>query len=58
MTEKCCESMEHYEHMCSMTLNGCAAEAVAGTETASSCSPCDNRAHRHFEICVSSYIGA
>lgn len=57
MLEKCCTSMRHAEHMCSLTLNGCASE-TARFQTDYDCSACDNRAHAHNEICTPNIIGA
>ncbi|BCS54796.1 hypothetical protein GSbR_29960 [Geobacter sp. SVR] len=31
MRETSCGSMKHYEHMCSLTLNGCAIEKLLAT---------------------------
>lgn len=31
MVDKCCSSMSHYEHMCSLTLNGFAVERARTT---------------------------
>lgn len=59
MAEKCCGSMQHYEHMCSLTLNGCAAETAYAARTESfQCSPCDDKSHRHNEICTPNIVGA
>ncbi len=58
MTEKCCQSMKHFEHMCSLTLNGCAAEFAYGPQEAKyECSPCNIKDHRHFETCTPNLIG-
>jgi hypothetical protein len=55
MLEKCCSSMEHYEHMCSYTLNGCAIErAYEGGKRV--CLPCDDKSHNHQHICTPSLI--
>lgn len=55
MVEKCCNSMEHYEHMCSLTLNGCAIER-ANNPSKFECSPCDDKSHDHKHICTPSII--
>jgi len=56
MLEKCCNSMAHYEHMCSLTLNGCAIErARQGSEF--ECVPCDDKSHNHRYICTPSLFG-
>lgn len=56
MLEKCSHSMRHWEHMCSLTENGC--EAMEKTEsTGYDCSPCEG-GHRHYTGCTSSYIAA
>ncbi len=56
MLEKCCGSMSHFEHMCSLTLNSCAVEN-ARSPKAYECSPCDDKSHRHSEVCTPSIIG-
>lgn len=56
MTEKCCNSMAHYEHMCSLTLNGCAIER-ARVASAFQCSPCDDSSHNHRYVCTPNIIG-
>jgi len=56
MLEKCCGSMNHYEHLCSLTLNSCAVENARSAK-AHECSPCDDKSHRHFEVCTPSIIG-
>jgi hypothetical protein len=57
MLENCCNSMAHYEHMCSLTLNGCAIEkARAAGDFA--CSPCTEPSHNHRYVCTPSLIGA
>jgi hypothetical protein len=55
MLEKCCSSMEHYEHMCTYTLNGCAIERASGAGR-SVCLPCDDNSHNHAHICTTSPI--
>lgn len=57
MVEKCGHSMQHWEHMCSYTDNGCAVEALR-SEWGSECSPCDDKSHWHYAVCTSSYIAA
>lgn len=57
MSEKCCNSMAHYEHMCSLTLNGCAIER-ARLSSSFECIPCDDPAHNHRYVCTPSLIGA
>ncbi len=56
MLEKCCNSMTHYEHMCSLTLNGCAVE-TARSEREYECSTCEDRSHNHRYVCTPSLIG-
>ena len=56
MLEKCGHSMGHFEHMCSLTLNGCAVENLR-FERGYECSPCDDKTHRHYEICTPNLIG-
>lgn len=56
MTERCCNSMAHYEHMCSLTLNGCAIER-ARAESEFQCTPCDDTSHNHRYICTPNIIG-
>jgi len=56
MLEKCSHSMGHFEHMCSLNLNGCAIEGVR-RESVYQCSPCDDRSHRHYEVCTPNLIG-
>lgn len=58
MTEKCCNSMEHYEHMCSLTLNGCAIEKARQEKGGFECAPCEDPKHNHRYICTPSLIGA
>ena len=55
MSEKCCNSMAHYEHMCSLTLNGCAIERARASGFM--CMPCDDPSHNHRYICTPSLIG-
>ena len=55
MVEKCCSSMEHYEHMCSLTLNGCAIER-ANYAAKLQCSPCNDKSHDHLQICTPSIV--
>jgi len=55
--EKCCSSMAHWEHMCSLTLNGCAVER-ARFSTPFECSPCDDPSHNHKYVCTPNFIGA
>ena len=61
MLEKCSHSMVHFEHMCSINLNGCAVEGAridrASFETPYICTPCDDRSHRHYEVCTPNLIG-
>ena len=57
MLEKCCNSMAHYEHMCSLTLNGCAIER-ARLSSSYECAPCDDPSHNHRYICTPNFIGA
>lgn len=56
MLEKCCNSMAHYEHMCSLTLNGCAIER-ARLASDFHCTPCDDVSHNHRYICTPNIIG-
>lgn len=56
MMEKCCNSMAHYEHMCSLKLNGCAIEK-ARMPGDIKCVPCDDKNHNHRYICTPSLIG-
>jgi len=56
MLEGCCSSMEHYEHMCSLTLNGCAVEKTVSARQFE-CSPCDDKGHNHRLICTPNFIG-
>lgn len=56
MMEKCCNSMAHYEHMCSLTLNGCAIER-ANSPGQFECSPCNDASHNHRVICTPNLIG-
>jgi hypothetical protein len=56
MSEKCCESMSHAEHMCSLTLNGCGVES-ARFQRNYECSTCDDKSHAHNEICTPNIIG-
>lgn len=56
MTETCCNSMAHYEHMCSLTLNGCAIER-ARAESQFQCSPCNDTSHNHRFVCTPNIIG-
>ena len=55
--ERCCNSMAHYEHMCSLNLNGCAIER-ARVDSSFECTPCDDKSHDHRYICTPSLIGA
>jgi len=57
MREQCGHSMQHWEHMCSLTDNGCAAEKFRSTETYD-CVPCDDHSQGHYWGCSSSYIAA
>lgn len=57
MLEKCCNSMAHYEHMCSLNLNGCAIERPRNASDIK-CIPCDKPSHNHRHICTPSLIGA
>jgi len=57
MREKCGHSMQHWEHMCSLTSNGCADERLRNKE-AFECVPCDEPSHGHYVGCSSSYIAA
>lgn len=56
MRERCCGSMTHYEHMCSLTLNGCAIERANRTDSFE-CAPCEEKAHNHRVICTPNLIG-
>lgn len=56
MPEKCCQSMRHFEHMCSLTLNGCNVENVRFRREFE-CSPCEDRSHYHNYICTPNLIG-
>ncbi len=56
MLERCCNSMTHYEHMCSLTLNGCAIER-ANLPSQFECAPCEEKSHNHRVICTPSLIG-
>lgn len=56
MLEKCCNSMRHYEHMCSLTLNGCNVETVR-FQREYECSACDDKSHYHNNICTPNLIG-
>jgi hypothetical protein len=56
MMEKCCNSMAHWEHMCSLTLNGCAIEK-ARSSTNFECTPCDDPSHNHRYICTPNIFG-
>lgn len=56
MLEKCCNSMAHYEHMCSLTLNGCAIE-TARLSSGFECTPCKDPSHNHRYICTPNFIG-
>jgi hypothetical protein len=56
MLEQCCNSMAHYEHMCSLTMNGCAIESANYARQAE-CSPCNDKAHNHKFICTPNFIG-
>jgi len=57
MREQCGHSMQHWEHMCSLTDNGCAEERLRSKE-AFECVPCDEPSHGHYVGCTSSYIAA
>jgi hypothetical protein len=56
MTEKCCSSMSHFEHMCSLTLNGCAVER-SRSSSSFECSTCDDKTHDHRYICTPNFFG-
>ena len=56
MKEKSCQSMRHFEHMCSLTLNGCWAERRFTDDP--EIDRCDNKSHRHYDICTPNFIGA
>lgn len=56
MMEKCCNSMSHWEHMCSLTLNGCAIERANSTSEFE-CVPCDDASHNHRYICTPNLFG-
>jgi len=56
MLEKCCNSMAHYEHMCSLSLYGCAIERARYSSNFN-CSPCDDPSHNHRYICTPSLFG-
>lgn len=49
--------MAHYEHMCSLTLNGCAIERARSASDIK-CVPCDKPSHNHRYVCTPSLIGA
>jgi len=56
LTETCCNSMAHYEHMCSLTLNGCAIERV-NLSSEFECTPCTDPSHNHMFICTPNFFG-
>jgi hypothetical protein len=56
MLAKCCGDMTHYEHMCSLNLNGCAIEKARSTSSFE-CSPCDDTSHNHRYVCTPSLFG-
>ncbi|KAF0216290.1 MAG: hypothetical protein FD174_3744 [Geobacteraceae bacterium] len=56
MLEKSCSSMRHFEHMCSLTLNGCAVEQIRSPQEYE-CSACDEKSHSHNYICTPSLFG-
>ncbi|SNB44972.1 hypothetical protein SAMN06269301_0364 [Geobacter sp. DSM 9736] len=58
MLEKCSHSMQHWEHMCSLTENGCAAMETLRHNMDHDCTPCEDKSHRHFAGCTSSYVAA